>query len=119
MIRMYGGTKVSIVDVRSADEFYKGHVPFALNIPAEIFKSNIKDPGKLAEILGQSGVNASLEAVVISGGLLTKDAALAFLMLENLGQKKVSVFMDPMDKWAKPGFTLTKDSTVVGYKKSS
>ena len=117
MIRMYGGTKVSIVDVRSADEFYKGHVPFALNVPAEIFKSNIKNPGRLADILGQSGVNASLEAVVISGGLLTKDAALAFLMMENLGQKKVSVFMDPMDKWARPGFTLTKDSTVVGTKK--
>jgi len=117
MIRMYGGTKVSIVDVRSADEFYKGHIPFALNIPADIFKKNLKDPGKMAEILGKSGVNASLEAVVISDGLLTKDAALAFLMMENLGQKKVSVFMDSMDKWARPGFTLTKDSTVVGTKK--
>ena len=117
MIRMYGGTKVSIVDVRSADEFYKGHIPFALNIPADIFKKNLKDPGKMAEILGKSGVNASLEAVVISDGLLTKDAALAFLMMENLGQKKVSVFMDSMDKWARPGFTPTKDSTVVGTKK--
>jgi 3-mercaptopyruvate sulfurtransferase SseA len=117
MIRMYGGTKVSIVDVRSADEFYTGHVPFALNIPAGIFRSNIKDPGRLSEILTQSGVNSALEAVVISGGSLTKDAALAFLMIENLGQKKVSVLMDPMDKWAKPGSSLTKDSTVVGTKK--
>ena len=116
MIRMYGGAKVSIVDVRPAGEFYKGHVAFALNIPAEVFKSNIKDPGRLAEILGQSGVNASLEAVVISDGLLTKDAALAFLMMDNLGQKKVSVFMGSMDKWEKPGFTLTKDSTVIGTK---
>jgi 3-mercaptopyruvate sulfurtransferase SseA len=49
--------------------------------------------------------------------MLTKDAALAFLMMENLGQKKVSVFMDSMDKWTRPGFTLTKDSTVVGSKK--
>jgi thiosulfate/3-mercaptopyruvate sulfurtransferase len=117
MIRMYGGTKVSIVDVRSADEFYKGHVPFALNIPADIFRKNIKDPGWLAEVLGESGVNASLEAVVISDGSLNKDAALAFLMIENLGQKKVSVFMDSMDKWIKSGFTLTKDSTVVGNQK--
>jgi len=117
MIRMYGGTKVSIVDVRSADEFYKGHVPYAINIPAEIFRSYINDPGRLAEILGQAGVNSALEAVVISGGSLTKDAALAFLMIENVGQKKVSVFLDPLDKWAKPGFSLTKDSTVVGTKK--
>jgi 3-mercaptopyruvate sulfurtransferase SseA len=117
MIRMFGGSKVSIVDVRSADEFYKGHVPFALNVPAEIFKSNLTNPGRLADILGKSGVNSSLEAVVISDGMLTKDAALAFLMMENLGQKKVSVFMDSMDKWTRPGFTLTKDSTVVGSKK--
>lgn len=119
MIRMYGGTRVSVVDVRPPDEFYKGHVPFALNIPAEIFKSNITNPGSLAEILGQSGVNISLESVVISDGLLTKDAALAFLMMENLGQKKVSVFMDSMDKWSKPGFSLIKDSTIVGTKKVS
>jgi thiosulfate/3-mercaptopyruvate sulfurtransferase len=116
MIRMYGGTKVSIIDVRSEDEFYNGHIPYALNIPAKIFRSNIKDPGRLTEILAQAGVNSALEAVVISGGSLTKDAALAFLMIENLGQKKVSVFLDPLDKWAKPGFSLTKDSTVVGTK---
>jgi 3-mercaptopyruvate sulfurtransferase SseA len=116
MIRMYGGTKVSIVDIRSADEFYKGHVPFALNIPADIFKNNIKDQGRLAAILGQSGINAALEAVIISDGLVTKDAALAFLMLENLGQKKVSVFTDSLNKWSRPGFSLTKDSTVIGIK---
>jgi thiosulfate/3-mercaptopyruvate sulfurtransferase len=118
MIRMFGGTKVSIVDIRSSNEFYKGHVPFALNIPAEVFRSSVKDRGRLAEILGKSGVNSSLEAVVISGGLLTKDAALAFLLMEDLGQRKVSVFMDPMDKWDKPGFTLTKDSTAVGTQKT-
>jgi 3-mercaptopyruvate sulfurtransferase SseA len=117
MIRMYGGTKVSIVDVRSTDEFYKGHVPFALNIPSDFFKNNIKDPRKLAEILGKSGVDASLEAVVISDRFLTKDEALAFLIMENLGQKKVSVFMDSFDKWPKPGFSLTKDSTVIGAPK--
>jgi 3-mercaptopyruvate sulfurtransferase SseA len=117
MIRMFGGAKVSIVDTRSSDDFYKGHVPFALNIPVEIFKSNITNPGKLAEILSRSGVNSSLEAVIISNGLLTKDAALAFLIMENLGQERVSVYMDMMDKWNKPGSTLTKDSTAVGTRK--
>jgi thiosulfate/3-mercaptopyruvate sulfurtransferase len=118
MIRMFGGTQVSIVDVRPSDAFNQGHVPFALNIPAEVFKSNITNPDKLAEILGQAGVNASHEAVVISGAGLTKDSALAFVILEKLGQKKVSVFMDSMDKWAQLGFTVTKDATVVGPKKA-
>ena len=117
MLRMYGGAQVSVVDVRPTDAFNQGHVPFALNIPADVFKSNITNPGKLAEILGPAGVNASHEAVVISGAGLTKDSALAFVMLEKLGQKKVSVFMDSVDKWAQLGLAVTKDATVVGPKK--
>ena len=116
IIRTFGGAHVSIVDVRPAVAFNQGHVPFALNLPADVFKSHIANPGKLAEILGPAGVNASDEAVIISGAGLTKDAALAFVMLEKLGQNKVSVFMDSMDKWAKLGFAMKKDSTVVGPK---
>ncbi len=116
MIRTFIDAHVSIVDVRPADAFAQGHVPFALNISADVFKSNITNSGKLAEILGPAGVNASDEAVVISGAGLTKDSALAFVMLEKLGQKKVSVLMDSMDKWAQLGFAVTKDATVVGAK---
>lgn len=117
MVRMYLDTHVSIVDVRNSGEFNQGHVPFALNIPAEVFKSNIVHPDRLAEILGAGGVNASHEAVVISGAGLTRDAALAFVLLEKLGQKKVSVFMDSTEKCAQFGFATTKDPTVVGAKK--
>ena len=116
-IRTFLDTHVSIVDVRPAGAFNQGHVSFALNIPADVFKSNIGHPDKLAEILGPAGVHAADEAVVISGGGLTKDSALAFVMLEKLGQKKVSVFMDSMDKWAQLGFTVTKDATVVSLQK--
>ncbi len=116
-IRLFGSTQVSIVDVRPSGEFNQGHVPFALNIPADVFKSHIANLDKLAEILGPAGVNASQEAVVFSGAGLTKESALAFVMLEKLGQEKVSVFMDSLDKWAQLGFTVTKDATVVGPKK--
>ncbi|MBZ5538346.1 MAG: hypothetical protein LAO31_20530 [Acidobacteriia bacterium] len=117
MLRMYVAPHISIVDVRPAAAFQQGHVPFALNIPADVFKSNAANPGKLVEILGPAGVRASDEAVVISGAGLTKDSALAFVMLEKLGQKKVSVFMDSLDKVAQPGYSLTKDATVVGPQK--
>ena len=113
IIRTYGGPRVSIVDVRPADAFHQGHVPLALNIPADVFRSNVTTPDKLADILGPAGVDASHEAVVLSGAGLTKDSALAFVMLEQLGQKKVSVFMDSMDKWAQLGFAVKKDATVV------
>jgi thiosulfate/3-mercaptopyruvate sulfurtransferase len=115
--RMYGISNVTLVDVRPAAEFNEGHVPFAVNIPADVFKSNITNPAKLTEILGPAGVNSSYEAVVISGNGISKDAALAFLMLENLGQIKISVFLDSHEKWVELGFKLTKDTTIVSAQK--
>ena len=117
MLRMFIDPRVSIVDVRPAAEYSQGHVPFALNIPAEVFKNNIAEPSKLAEILGSAGVHVQDEAIVISGAGLTKDTALAFVMLEKLGQNKVSIFMDSLDKVVQPGLSLTKDATAVGPKK--
>jgi 3-mercaptopyruvate sulfurtransferase SseA len=119
MMRMYGMSRVSVVDVRTGAAYGQGHVPFALNVPADAFRSNIADPAKLAEILGASGVNPAHEAVVVSGGGLTKESALAFVMLEKMGQKKVSVFMDSLDsvesldKMARRGFAVTKEPTKV------
>jgi 3-mercaptopyruvate sulfurtransferase SseA len=118
ILRMYGGAQVSIVDVRPPGEFNKGHVPFALNIPADVFRDNVADPGKLAEILAQAGVNPSHEAVVISGAGLTRESALAFVMLEKLGQEKVSVFIDSMGKYAQLGSALTKDTSVGASQKA-
>ena len=117
-IRAFGGAQVSIVDVRPAEAFNEGHVPFALNIPADVFQNNLNAPEELAKILGPAGVDASHEAVVISGSGLSKDSALAFVMLEKLGQKRVSVFLDSMEKWAKLGFRVKKDATVVGPRKA-
>ncbi|MDP1832850.1 MAG: rhodanese-like domain-containing protein [Geothrix sp.] len=118
MLRMYGVAQVSVVDVRPADAFNEGHVPFALNIPAEVFTGTLAHPGKLAEILGPAGVHASHEAVVMSGAGVTKESALAFVMLERLGQKKVSILMDSLEKWVQRGFAVTKEATVVGPRKA-
>jgi len=118
MIRTFGGGHVSIVDVRPAAAFDQGHVPLALNLQADVFKSHVADPAKLAAILGPAGVDASHEAVVISGAGLTKDAALAFVMLEKLGQKKISILMGSVDEWAQLGLALNREATVVGPKKN-
>lgn len=118
MLRMYGISQVSIIDVNPIEQFEKGHIPFALNIPADLFKSNLNNPEKLAEILSQKGINASHEAVVVSGKGLTENSALAFLMLEYLGQKRVSIFTDSDEKIAGGGITLTTEATALGPKKS-
>jgi 3-mercaptopyruvate sulfurtransferase SseA len=117
MMRTYVDSTVSIVDVRPADAFDAGHTPFALNIPADAFKANLRSPAKLAALLGAAGVDASHEAVVVSGAGLTKDAALAIVLLEKLGQKKVSVLTDSLERWAQLGFAVTKAPTVIGPKK--
>ena len=120
MMRMYGISKVSVVDVRAPAAYAQGHVPFAVSVPGESFRSNASDPKRLAELLGASGVDPSHEAVVVSGGGVTKDAALAYVMLEKLGQKRVSIFMDSLDsmdaldKMARMNFGVTKEATIVG-----
>ncbi|MGZ9074400.1 MAG: sulfurtransferase [Burkholderiaceae bacterium] len=119
MLRMYGVSQVSLVDVRPAEVFKQGHLPFALNIPADVFKNHLKQPEKLAEILGQAGVNASHEAVVISDAGLNASSALAFFALERLGQKRVSVFTDSIDKWLEMGLEVTKEATAVGPRKGA
>ena len=118
MMRMYGGAQLSVVDVRSAEAFNQGHVPYALNIPAEVFKSYLASPERLAALLGPAGVNAAHEAVIVSDGGLNESSALAFLMLEKAGQKKVSILSDSVDEWGLRGLPLTKEPTVVGARKS-
>ena len=118
MLRSFGVAKLTVVDVRSAEAYQQGHVPFAVNIPADVFKRHLATPGKLADVLGTAGVNAGFEAVIVSDGGLNANSALAFLMLEKLGHKKVSVLLESIDDWGLGGFTLVKEATTVGPRKS-
>jgi 3-mercaptopyruvate sulfurtransferase SseA len=49
---------------------------------------------------------------------LNPASASAFLMLEQLGQKKVSVLLQSVDEWGLGGLPLAKEATVVGPKKT-
>jgi 3-mercaptopyruvate sulfurtransferase SseA len=110
MTRMFGVSRLSVVDVRPAASFKRAHVPFAINVPADEFRRHLASPAKLAEILGAAGVDASDEAVIVSEGGLNADSALAFLLLERLGQKRVSVLTDTVDDWGFAGFPLVKET---------
>ena len=114
--RTLGVTQVSVVDVRTPQQYAEAHTPFALNVPAVEFRKNAKQPALLAKSLGAAGVNPEHEAVVVSEGGISKDAALAFVTLEALGQKKVSILIDSQDQWAAKGFQLRDKATVVAPK---
>ena len=110
MLRGFGVSNISVVDLRGEDEFKQGRVPFAINVPAHVFRANAQSPAKLAQALGQAGVVPSHEAVIVSKGGITSDAALAFVMLERLGQKRISILPDSMDDWGLAGLTLEKEN---------
>lgn len=111
--RSFLSADVSIVDVRSADAYGQGHVPFAVNVPAGTFAAHLANPDPLASTLGAAGINPSHEAVIVSGAGLTKEAALAFVTLQRLGQKRVSVLLDSMDTWTQRDFPVAKEPTAV------
>jgi 3-mercaptopyruvate sulfurtransferase SseA len=82
-----------------------------------VFRSHLASPAKLAEILGAAGVDAAFETVIISERGLTPDSALAFVVLEQLGQKRVSVLSDSVDDWGFAGFPLEKATDAVDPRK--
>ncbi|MDP1650882.1 MAG: rhodanese-like domain-containing protein [Rubrivivax sp.] len=114
MLKAFGLSRVSIVDVRPADVFKLGHVPLAVNVPAQIFKDHPHSPEALAALLGQAGVDRSHEAVVVSEGGLNESSALAYLMLDSLGQQKVSIFMDSVERWAELGHAVARPAAAAG-----
>jgi 3-mercaptopyruvate sulfurtransferase SseA len=118
MLRMFGFAQISVVDVRPPEAYRQGHVPFALNVPASVFRAHLREPVKLAELLGAAGVNAQHEAVISAERGLAPDTALAWWMLERLGQNKVSLLADSFDDWALGGLPVAREPTTVGAPKS-
>ena len=114
-MRMFGLARVSIVDLRSADAYAQGHLPFSVHVPADAFRAGLSDPAALAARLGAAGVDPAHEAVIVSGAGVTKEAALAYAMLERLGQTKASVLVASLDSietleaMARADFALTKE----------
>lgn len=101
-----------LVDIRTAGEYAAGHPPFAINIPFVNFMSNIRQPEKLAAMLGPAGVNRQHEAVIFGDGV-TKDAILALWMLKYMGQQNVSIATSNMAEWQKSGVKAETRPTVV------
>ncbi|MDO9073155.1 MAG: rhodanese-like domain-containing protein [Rubrivivax sp.] len=119
MLKAFGLSTVSIVDVRAAGAFQLGHVPLAVNLPAQVFSSHRQSPATLASLLAQAGVDRSHEAVVVSEGGLNENSALAFLLLESLGQQKVSIFLDSTERWAELGQQVARPAAAGAASKPS
>lgn len=108
MMRSFGVSRLSIVDVRAPEAFRQAHLPFALPVPADAFRRHLASPAALAEVLAAAGVDAADEAVIVSDGGVNPASALAFLALERLGQRRVSILADSVDDWGFAGLALEK-----------
>lgn len=114
--RTLGSIHVSIVDIRPEEDYARRHVPFALSVPAATFGTT--SDAELSETLSASGVNPKHEAVIISDNGLDKDAALAFVRLESLGQERVSIFTDSVAEWVERGYPVRDTPTVIAERTS-
>lgn len=107
--RSFGVAEASVIDLRSAEAFRQGHLPFAVNLPVQVFREHLADPAALAARLGAAGVSAEHELVLMADGGLSPDAALAFLALQRLGLPRLSIFVDGLDRWAELGQEVARD----------
>jgi thiosulfate/3-mercaptopyruvate sulfurtransferase len=117
MLRMFGVAGINIVDVRPRAAYDAGHIPFALSVPAAVWRAHLTSPAALAQLaeqLGVGGVDPTLETVIVSERGLDADAALAFVLLERLGQARTSVLSVGLEDWAMGGQPLARAPTVVG-----
>jgi len=118
-VRSFGVSQVSVVDLRPAEQYLQGHVPFAVSVPAAQFRRYLDQPAELAPLLGSAGVNPREEAVLVgNGGRLDADVALASLVLHQLGQARVSLLAGSVDDWGLAGLPLAKAPTVVGARRT-
>ena len=113
MLRQFGVSNVSIVDVRAAADYQQSHIAFASNVPAEVFRANAASPEKLAAALAAAGIKSTDEAVIVSEKGVTPDAALAYALLEKLGQRRVSILSDSFDDWAFAGLPTAKGEAKI------
>lgn len=119
MLKAFGLSRVDILDVRPAELFSLGHVPLAVNVPAPSFSSHLHDPVALAALLAQAGVDPSHEVVVVSDGGLNEASALAYMLLESLGQQQVSIYLDSVERWAELGHQVVRPAAAAAAGKAS
>ena len=108
MLRGFGLSAVTVVDLRPAEDFQAGHVPQAVNVPMSLLREHTTRPEALAAELRQRGLDPAHEAVLVSDGGLNRDSALALWLLERAGQRRVSLYLGHVDRWADQGLELAR-----------
>lgn len=118
-----------LIDVRSPGEFEAGHLPGAINIPGEIWRTPSVKPGKgdsqyifrtpdgqpdvahYEQLLSEYGVRRDHDIVVYGSHAGKADGSVPAMILHWLGHPSVA-FLDGIgpSEWQKAGYALVKDA---------
>lgn len=119
--------KLVVIDVRSADEYARGHLPRAINLPADVLRTPPQkaprpshdlfvlpdgkvDVAKYEAILGAAGVSAESKVVMYGNYSGTADGSIPAVVLLALGHADV-MFLDGIgaDRWRLAGESLVTE----------
>lgn len=105
--------EITLIDVRDRDDYIKGHIPGATNIPVASLRT--KPDGLMVpvataeELLGNEGLSIEKEVVLYGSG--REDAFLEFWMLDFLGMRRVHVLDGGIENVQGPLSTARTDFT--------
>lgn len=107
LTQMMETEKVVLIDVRDAEEYEEGHIPFAVNIPDVFYYLVDTSPegmeefrNHFARLFGEAGLTGEETAVIYEGGFSLKSPR-GYVILEYLGYPKMAVLSNGMKGWTK------------------
>lgn len=134
-----GGAGLVIVDVRAAKDYAAGHIPGAINVPGNQWRTAATkgsegkssqdiyvtadgkpDVAKYEALLGQAGIRNDHQVVVYGSHAGKADGSVPAAILQWLGHEKVA-FLDGVgvERWTAAGGTLATEPNTLppsGYK---
>jgi thiosulfate/3-mercaptopyruvate sulfurtransferase len=116
LVRMMETEKVVLIDVRDAEEYEEGHIPFAVNIPDGFYYLVDTSPegmeefrNHFARLFGEAGLTGEETAVIYEGGFSLKSPR-GYVILEYLGYPKIAVLANGMKGWTKAGNPVSDET---------
>lgn len=113
---------VTIVDIRSPDDYATGHVPGAINTPYGGWRGPSDNPGAvigddaLTALLQNAGLDRSDKVVVTSSGANQTDfgaAARVYWTLKSAGFPEIAILNGGIAGWVEDGEPLSTDTVAV------
>ncbi|WAC08657.1 MAG: rhodanese-like domain-containing protein [Thermodesulfobacteriota bacterium] len=92
---------IILIDVRSPQEFKRGHIPWSINIPYHEFSEKL--PGFMQQI------SFSQEVIVYCERIECSDAKYMAFLLKAKGYKNVKVFKEGWEEWTKNNMPKEKE----------